>query len=144
LVRVHTFGRLLTVVLTLLAAAVIGFGIPLLWVWIGSQVQGGTGATNVDFSVAMIVLFGIILTYVVLLYLAGWVMARSGHGDLGKPSGTARNPWMRGMTDTRQRHGAPGAGLGGIELLFVVATVLVTAAFWVWFLFLAGSPLPSQ
>jgi hypothetical protein len=34
--------------------------------------------------------------------------------------------------------------MGGIERLFVVTTMIVFAAFWLWFAFKAGSPLPSQ
>jgi hypothetical protein len=88
---------------TIIVAAAIGFGIPLLWVWIGSQVQGGTGsASNLDFSVAMLILFGIIVSYVIVLYLAGWVMTRFGGEPIEGPQrGSANSPWMRGMTDSR-------------------------------------------
>lgn len=135
------FLSVMTIVLTVLAAVVIGFGVPLLWIWIGSQLQGDTGATNVDFSVAMAVLFGIIFTYVLLLYLAGVVMHRFDRAAAERPV-TARAPWMRGMTDTRQRPGANS--MSSVERVFVVTTMLVTAAFWLWFAFKAGSPLPNQ
>jgi hypothetical protein len=49
---------------------------------------------------------------------------------------------MRGMTDTRQRPGA--SSMGNVERVFVVTTMIVTAAFWLWFAFKAGSPLPNQ
>jgi hypothetical protein len=49
---------------------------------------------------------------------------------------------MRGMTDTRELK--RGSAMGGIERLFVVTTMLVTVAFWLWFAFKAGSPLPNQ
>lgn len=127
-------------VFTLVAAGVIGFGVPVGWLWIGSRLQGGTGATSVNFSVAMAILAGIIITYVLLLYLAGIVMSRFGGGS--QTHGTARNPWMRGMTDTRQSR--PQNEMGGIERLFVVTTMIVTAAFWLWFAFESGSPLPNQ
>jgi len=126
--------------LTVVAAILIGFGVPLAWVWIGSQLQGDSGATTTNFSVAMAILFGIIFTYVLLLYLAGIVMslfdsaARSG-------SPAPRAPWMRGMTDTRQ---VTQSSTSNIERIFVVTTVIVTVAFWAWFAFKAGSPLPNQ
>ena len=136
-------AQLVTFVATVIAAVIIGFGVPLAWVWIGSQLQSGSGASTVNFSVAMVILFGIILTYVLLLYLAGVVMAVFGPRE-GGPAGPTgpRAPWMRGMTDTRQVKRA--SALGGIERLFVVTTMLVTLAFWLWFAFKAGSPLPSQ
>jgi hypothetical protein len=125
---------------TVVAAALMGFGVPLGWLWIGSQLQGNSGATNVDFSVAMAVLFGIILTYVLLLYLAGIVMALLDRSDRSAPS--TRAPWMRGQTETRP--GPRRDAINGVERLFVVTTVVVTLAFWLWFAFKAGSPLPNQ
>ena len=132
-----------TLALTIAAAVVIGFGVPLGWIWIGSQVQGGSGATEVSFSVAMLILFGIIVTYVGVLYLAGWLMSRVDpemRSDIQR--GTAREPWMRGMSDTRANLRRPPL-VGGIERVFVVTTMIVSVAFWLWLLFLAGSPLPN-
>lgn len=131
----------LVLILTLVAAVIIGFGVPLGWVWIGSQLQGGQGASELSFSVVVAMLFGIIITYVVVLWIAGIIMVRTGAVDGDRPA-TAQNPWMRGMTDTRQR--ATRDTMGGIERLFVSATMIVSAAFWIWFLFFAGSSLPSQ
>jgi len=136
-------GQILTLVATIVAAVIIGFGVPLAWVWIGSQLQTGSGASTVNFSVAMVILFGIILTYVLLLYVAGIVMAIFGPRDgPAGPTPRTRMPWMKGMTDTRELRRGPT--MGGIERLFVITTVLVTIAFWFWFAFLAGSPLPSS
>jgi hypothetical protein len=134
-------GQLITFVSTVVAALIIGFGVPLGWIWIGSQMQSGSGASTVNFSVAMVILFGIIITYVLLLYLAGIVMAYFGPRQ-GAGTQATRAPWMRGMTDTRQVK--QGSAMGGIERLFVVTTMIVFAAFWLWFAFKAGSPLPSQ
>lgn len=128
---------------TIVAAIIIGFGVPLAWVWIGSQLQSGSGASTVNFSVAMVILFGIIATYVLLLYLAGVVLALFGPREgTGSTQPRTRMPWMRGMTDTRELKRGPT--MDGIERLFVVTTMIVTVAFWLWFAFLAGSPLPSQ
>ena len=136
----RSIGSAAAFLATIIAAVVIGFGVPLGWIWIGSQLQGGAGASSVKFSVAMAILFGIIASYVLLLYLAGIVMAR--FGGSGERRATSDSPWMRGMTDTRQ---APGqSSMGGIERVFVITTMLVTVAFWLWFAFEAGSPLPSQ
>ncbi len=133
-------GTVLTFVATVAAAAVIGFGVPLAWIWIGSQLQGDSGATTTSFSVAMAILFGIIATYVALLYLAGIVMALfESRGSEIAP----RAPWMRGQTETRPAGGRRSA-INGIERVFVVTTIIVTIAFWLWFAFKAGSPLPNQ
>ncbi len=131
-----------TFALTVVAAALIGFGVPLAWVWIGSQMQGDSGATSVSFSVAMAILFGIIVSYAFLLYLAGVVMSIFDSGEESRGPATARSPWMRGMTDTRQANRRET--VNGIERLFIVTTMIVTVAFWLWFAFKAGSPLPNQ
>ncbi len=34
--------------------------------------------------------------------------------------------------------------INGVERLFVVTTIVVSIAFWLWFAFKAGSPLPNQ
>jgi hypothetical protein len=133
----RTVKGVLTFVATIVAAVAIGFGVPLAWIWIGSQLQSDEGASTVSWTVAMVILFGIIFTYVALLYLASWVMGRiENRGD----SASARAPWMRGMTEARQRQGS----MAGVERVFVVTTLLVTVAFWLWFAFLAGSPIPNQ
>jgi hypothetical protein len=130
--------------LTVVVAAIVGFGVPLGWVWIGSQVQGGSGATNLNFSVAMLILFGIIFTYVGVLWIAGWVLARVDPIDPQRQQSTSRTPWMRGMTDTRAIKPKGAENAWTIETVFVGTTLIVTAAFWLWFLFIAGSPLPNQ
>jgi hypothetical protein len=138
---VRSITSAIILVLTLVAAVIIGFGVPLGWVWIGSQLQGGQGASELSFSVVVAMLFGIIITYVILLWIAGIIMVRTGTGGERRPA-TAQSPWMRGMTDTRQR--PTQNAMGGIERLFVSATMIVSAAFWIWFLFFAGSSLPNQ
>lgn len=137
----RVLGTITTFLFTFVAAALMGFGVPLAWLWIGSQLQGGTGATSIDFSVAMAVLFGIILSYVLLLYLAGVLMAVFDRGD-HPAAASSRAPWMKGQTETRPI--ARRQTIAGIERLFVVTTIVVTVAFWLWFAFEAGSPLPNQ
>ena len=140
----RTIVSIIGFALTVVAAVLIGFGVPLGWVWIGSQLQGDHGATGTSFTVAMTILFGIIATYVLVLYLAGIMMALfETAATRGGPQPRARAPWMRGMTDTRQVK-RPGDTLGNIERIFVVTTMIVTVAFWLWFAFEAGSPLPNQ
>lgn len=141
----RSLADILILIGTIVAAILIGFGVPLLWVWIGSKLQGESGATSVDFSVAMAILAGIIATYVGILYAAGWAMARV-DPELGerRQRGTSRSPWMRGQTDTRQVYRGQRPQMAPLERIFVITTILVTIAFTVWLLFIAGSPLPSQ
>ena len=125
-------------VVTVAAAVVIGFGVPLLWIWIGSLLEGDDGVTTLSFSVLVAVLGGIIVTYVAALYGAAWVQSRLENA----PDRPTRSPWLRSTRDTPYRAG--GAQLGPLERVFVVTTLLVSGAFWIWFLFFAGSSLPNQ
>jgi hypothetical protein len=127
----------LILVATVIGAAVIGFGVPLLWIWIGSILEGDDGVSSVSFAVAMAVLAGIISTYVLAMYLGAWLQAKLADA----PQQAGRAPWLRSMRDTPYRAGS--AQLGPLERVFVVTTLLVSAAFWVWFLFFAGSSLPT-
>lgn len=142
----HPVTGFLTMVLTVVGAVAIGFGVPVLWVWIGSQLQGGSGATTLNFSVAMAILAGIIATYVAVLYAAGLVISRFDRTpEPKKQKSTAREPWMRGMTDTRAvGPRRKSTATESIERVFIVTTMLVTVAAWIWFLFFAeGGGLPN-
>lgn len=133
----------LVILLTILIAGGLAFGVPVGWLWIGSQVQGGTGASEISFSAVMLVMFGIIVTYVAILYLVGWVIARVDPSVTEETQrATAREPWMRGMTDTRANVKREPL-VTSIERVFVMTTLIASGAFWLWLLFLAGSPLPN-
>jgi hypothetical protein len=128
------------IALTVVVAVLMAFGVPLAWLYIGSQLQGDTGATQVSFTVAMITLAGIIVTYLGILWVAGWAQSRAPHDD--DRAGSHRAPWMRSMRDTPHRHGEDD--LTAIERTFVMTTLIAFVAFLFWFAFIAGSPLPNQ
>jgi cytochrome bd-type quinol oxidase subunit 2 len=131
------------IAVTIVLAVLLAFGVPLGWIWIGSQVQGGSGSSSLDFSVAMLVFFGIVISYGVALYVAGWLMSKADPSVRSETQrATARSPWMRGMTDSRAlTRQTPLAG--GIERIFVITTLIASAGFWLWLLLLAGNPLPN-
>jgi multisubunit Na+/H+ antiporter MnhC subunit len=130
-------GRL---VLTLVAAVAIGFGVPLLWVWIGSVIQGGEEGTSVDASTAVAMLLGIVLTYLLVLVVGGWLQARFGTRPPGDQR-PVRYPWTRSMRDEPYRPGQ--RKLSPLESAFVLTAIVVSAALLLWFFLWAGSPLPQ-
>lgn len=129
-------GRL---VLEIAAAVLIGAGVPLLWIWIGSLIQSSRGAQHVEGGTAAIIFCGILATYVVVLMIAGMIQARSESREERPPT---RYPWNRSMRDEPYRPGEKR--LSPIESAFVFTTVVVTAGFMLWFFVFAGSPLPNQ
>ena len=111
-----------------IAVLLFGAGVPYLWVWIGSQLQGGTAPS---FSGLGVALFGIMISYVLLAFLLAWVKAIVLHDD-GKPN---RYAWNRSLSAERYS----GPTTHPIEDIVVTATILVGIVCTVWFL-LFGDP----
>ena len=121
------------------AAVVVGAGIPLLWVWIGSQIQGSRGAQTVEASTAVIMVVGILVSYVIVLIIASWLQMRG--QDPVQARGPTRYPWMRSMRDEPYRPGS--AKLSPVEAVFVGTAIVASIAMMIWFFAFAGSPLPA-
>ena len=64
-------------VLEIVAAIVVGAGVPLFWIWIGSVVQGSRGAQGVEASTAIVLVLGILISYTVILIVAGAIQGRN-------------------------------------------------------------------
>jgi hypothetical protein len=122
---------------TLIGALLIGFGVPLFWIFIASQFYGKTGAVNGP--VAAFIGTGILVSYYGLLLIASWVRARLLKREMGRP---ARDPWNRSMRDTPYKPGEHQSD--PIERLFVATAIVSMIAFLVWFAFFAGAPFPSS
>ena len=120
------------------AAIVIGAGIPLLWVWIGSLIQGARGAQKVEVGTALLMVVGILTSYVIVLFIASAIQAR---GDAQESAGPTRYPWMRSMRDEPYRPGTQK--LSPVEAVFVGTAIVASIAMMIWFFAFAGSPLPS-
>jgi hypothetical protein len=124
--------------LTLIGALLIGFGVPLFWIFIASQFYGKAGAVNGP--VAVFIGTGILVSYYGLLLIASWVRARllrreaQGRG--------ARDPWNRSMRDTPYKPGEHQSD--PVERLFVATAIVSMIAFLVWFAFFAGAPFPNS
>ncbi len=113
-------GALLVVLIMFLGSLGLWIGTPLLWLWVGSQIQG-LGASLGDALLAMFV--GVVLSIVLVAML------------LAKLSDVYRaNRRSRGLGD-------PGHLV--LEAVLVVSAGLTLVVFVVWFFLLAGaSPVP--
>ena len=121
------------------AAAVVGAGVPLFWIWIGSLIQSSRGAQKVEASTALVMVVGIIVSYVLVLIIAGAIQARNADEDEGR--GPTRYPWLRSMRDEPYRPGTQK--LSPVEAVFVGTAIVASIAMLIWFFAFAGSPLPS-
>jgi len=113
-----------------IVVVVLAGGIPLAWVWVGSQVQGGTAPSATAIAT---VVTGCMASYGFVALLAAWL---KGRGDV--VPGAARNEryaWNRSLRD--ERKGAPQTNF--LENCLIVTTIVVGLIVTVWF-FLYGSP----
>ncbi|MDP9188376.1 MAG: hypothetical protein M3O25_03915 [Actinomycetota bacterium] len=124
-------------VLTLVGAVLIGFGIPLFWIWIASSLYGKPGA--VTGPVAVFIGTGILVSYWGLLLLASWVRGRMLHRASERPR---RASWNRSMRDSANRSGL--SDTDPVERLFVVTAIVSIIGFAVWFALFAGAPVPTN
>jgi hypothetical protein len=113
-------GALLVVAIMFIGSLGLWVGTPLLWLWVGSQIQGATQSLGTALAAAF---FGVVVTVTVVASL------------LARLSDVYRdNCLARGLND-------PGHVV--LEGVLVVSAGLTVVAFVVWFLFLAGtSPVP--
>jgi hypothetical protein len=123
--------------LTLVGAILIGFGIPLFWIWVASSLYGKPGA--VTGPVAVFIGTGILVSYWALLLAASWIRGRL---IIRAQQGPRRQSWNRSMRDASYR---PGIGESDpIERLFVATAIISIVGFFIWFAFFAGAPFPTS
>jgi hypothetical protein len=111
-------------------------GIPVGWLWIGSQIQSDSGQAS--FGLYLGILLGIIVSMVAIGKLL-WSL----NGVYGRLTGSevvrVRMPWHRSMRG--EQEGRQPRQILDVVMVFSVATA--GFAFLIWFLFFAGSSLPG-
>lgn len=115
-------GALLLLMIMFIGSFVLWLGTPLLWLWVGSQVQGATASV----AVALAAMFAGVLVSVLVLALL-----------LVKLSSVYRaNCRARGLRD-------PGNFV--LESVLVASAAVTLVLFAIWFLFIAGAdPVPGM
>jgi hypothetical protein len=113
-------------------------GIPIGWLWIGSQLQSGTQATG--FGPYFLVLGGIAVSVVIVTKLLAALNRTYARVD-GKADEIVRvrMPWhrsMRGDDDSRPPRNV-------LDVVMVISVSLAVLAMTIWFFFFAGSSLPT-
>jgi hypothetical protein len=105
--------------LMLLGCLFLWIGVPLGWLWIGSQIQGSSGLG----TAMMLTMAGVIVTIVLMSGALGWLNSR--HAAL------------------REARNLPSYGHSALEVMLVVSGALAVVIFGVWFFGFAGtSPIP--
>jgi uncharacterized membrane protein YbhN (UPF0104 family) len=105
--------------LMLVGCLFLWIGVPLGWLWVGSQVQG-SGSLGTALLVTMT---GVLVTVVAVVYALAWLNHR--HAAL------------------REARARPASSQSALEVMFVVSAGLSVVLFVVWFFGFAGSsPIP--
>jgi uncharacterized membrane protein YbhN (UPF0104 family) len=109
----------LLVALMLLGCLALWIGVPLGWLWIGSQIQG-SASLGTALAVTMV---GVITTIVVLAGILSWLNRK--HAEL------------------RESRNLPSSRGGALEPILVTSAGIVALCFAVWFFGFSGaSPVP--
>ena len=113
-------GAVLVLLIMVIGSLVLWIGAPLLWLWVGSQIEGATASVGAAVGATFL---GAVMTIVLVAAV------------LAKLSNVYRaNCLSRGLDD-------PGHFV--LEVVLVVSAGVTLAAFVIWFFFLAGAePLP--
>jgi hypothetical protein len=122
----------------LLIAVLVALGIPLIWVWIASQLAGTR--RELTPSLAILITTGILVSYWIALVCGSWLRSRV-VGEERRRRQVRRMSWNRSFRDEHQPGEDP---TDPVERVFMIVAVLAVIAFEVWFFFFAGSPLPNQ
>lgn len=111
-------------------------GIPVGWLWIGSQFQDSGQAS---FGLYLGVLLGIIVSMVVVGKLLHGLNGVYGH-LAGSEMVRVRMPWHRSMRG--EDEGRPPRQV--LDVVMVISVIAAAFMFMIWFFFFAGSSLPGS
>ena len=112
--------------------AVLGAGIPVLWMWIASKAENER--PGVSMVAAVIMVSGLLISYALV------ALGADAYDQRHNPARQKRRveAWNRSLSSDR----AERSVLSDTERVFVAITLAVVAAFEVWFIFFSGSSLP--
>jgi heme/copper-type cytochrome/quinol oxidase subunit 2 len=118
LLRAGASGLIL-VLMMLGAGLVLWIGVPVGWLWIGSQVQGATDSLGTAIAVMLV---GVVASIVAVVPILGWL--------------------NRKHLELRAARGLDTQGQTALEAVMTVSVAIAVIAFVVWFFVIAG-PGPS-
>ncbi len=113
-------------------AIVVGLGVPVLWIWVGSQFQGSTAPSWTALAVVHV---GMIGTLLLIAGFFSFFVARSRERD------RVRADWMRGQSEERRQE--TFSDVHPLEMIIFFAVFVDIIVFLGWFFFFAdpGNPV---
>jgi hypothetical protein len=126
--------------LAAVAAVNLWTGGPLLSIWLGSRVQGGSTQLRME-SVLVIIVALIAISMALLKVLA---VSRAKYDELsGVVARQRRTPWLRSMRGERDEDLHSATPTSAVDKIVMIVVVLAIIAFEIWFFFFSGSSLPN-
>jgi len=132
-----TLKRVAMVAATAFLSVNIWTGAPLVALWVGSQVSGG----SVLSMEAVLVVVLVLAILVVALAMALTWLNNTYDELIGRPQGERRAPWLRSMRAETAREISSRTGITALEQVVMISVYLAVITLLVWFFFFAGSPL---
>lgn len=115
-------SAVLLVAMMFVASLGLWIGVPVGWLYVGSQVQGATGSVGAALATMGT---GALVSIVAIVWLLGWMSRK--HGDL------------------RERRGLESHGHVALEGVMAASAAIALIGFAAWFFLFAGtSPVPFQ
>jgi heme/copper-type cytochrome/quinol oxidase subunit 2 len=118
LLRAGASGLIL-VLMMLGAGLILWIGVPVGWLWVGSQVQGATDSLG---TAILVMLVGVVASIVAVVPILGWL--------------------NRKHLELRAARGLDTHGQTALEAVMTVSVTIAVIVFVVWFFVIAG-PGPS-
>ena len=121
----------------LLAAFSLWTVIPFGWIWIGSKISSSQAPSAGPY---MVVFFGIVISIVIVVLVLAW-LNRLYETLVGTTEVHVERVMLwRSLSDERKKVRRWSV----MEVVLLSSVLVAFLAMGVWFLFIAGSPLPSQ
>lgn len=118
------------------AAMTLWVGIPLGWLWIGSQL---VDSSQPSMGPYMVVAIGIIVSVVLDALLISRLNRRYERVTGSQGNVRVQLPWMKSMRGEREKSRV----ISVLDAVMVGTVAVAGLAMLLWFVFLAGSPLPG-
>jgi Sec-independent protein secretion pathway component TatC len=116
LIRAGSSGLILLLIM-FVGSLVLWVGVPVAWLYVGSQVQAATNSVGTALAVMM---SGVVVSIFVLVPFLGWL--------------------NRKHIELREARGLESHGQTALEGVMVVSAGLALLGFAIWFLIFAGTP----
>jgi hypothetical protein len=118
------------------AALLLWVGIPIGWLWIGSQLVSSSQPSMGPYAVVAIgIVASVVIDAMILSRLNRTYQRVTGTDGQVR----LQLPWMKSMRGERES----GRSTSVLDIILVGSVTLAGLSMFLWWIFLAGSPLPS-